>query len=405
MIFKYPKAFVLFALVFTALASFNALPARAQAEKQDSLKSRAAVMVEQGKFIEALPLLEAIALEEPENAGNLFFLGAALLAKTRVVTDTEEIKQLFIRSRKALIKAKQLGHPEPKLDAIIQSIPEDGSVPNYTKNPEVEQLMKEGESFFAQGKMDESLKKYQKALELDPTLYYAALYSGDVYVHKTEYDRAEVWYQKAIKIDPTRETAYRYSATPLMKQRKYDQARDRYIEAYITEPYNNYAIGGLGQWARVTGAKLAHPVIEIPTEFSADEKGDTKITLDANTLLGGKKDDGSSSWLIYGVTRAGWQEEFVKKFPGEKVYRHSLAEELDALQSVLRLAAADKKAKKLSASLAKLKELNDKGLLESYILLARADKGIYQDYAQYLKLNRDKLRRYVIEYVLKGGGN
>lgn len=400
MILKNIKAFVLFAF----LVSFAALSAQAQTENLESVKNKAAALIQQGNYVEALPLLERISISEPENADNMFFLGAALLAKTRVVKDKEEIKQLFIRSRKVLIKAKQLGHPEPKLDAIIQSIPEDGNIPDYTKNLETEKLMDEAEAFFAQGKMDEALKKYQAALQLDPTLYYAALYSGDVYVQKSDFPNAEIWYQKAIKIDPARETAYRYSATPLMKQKKYDQARDRYVEAYITEPFNDYAIGGLNQWAQVTGAKLGHPKIEIPTNFSADEKGDTRITLDANTLLNGKKDDGSSSWLMYGVTRANWQKEFTKKFPNEKEYRHSLTEELDALQSVLRLAAADKKATNLSPSLTKLKELNDKGLLESYILLARADKGIYLDYAEYLKQNREKLRRYVVEYILTGGG-
>ena len=107
---------------------------------------------------------------------------------------------------------------------------------------------------------------------------------------------------------------------------------------------------------------------------------------------------------MYGITRANWQTEFVKKFPDEKVYRHSLAEELDALRAVITLATTDNKAKKMTLSLAKLKELNDKGLLESYILLARADKGIYQDYAKYRKQNRDKLQRYVVEYILTGGG-
>ncbi len=404
MLHKNMKTHTLFALILALLVSLTVLPARAQVEDAKNLKERAAVLVKQSKLIEALPLLEQIAIIEPENADNQFHLGAALLAQTRVATDKEEIKQFFIRARKALIKAKQLGHQEPKLDAIIQSIPENGSVPSYSKNAETEQLMREAESFFAQGKMDEALKKYQKALQLDPTLYYAALYSGDVFVQKSDFSNAEVWYQKAIQIDPNIETAYRYSATPLMRQKKYDQARDRYVEAYITEPFNKYTAAGLGQWAQVTGATLGHPNIEIPTNFSSDGNGKTNITLDANSLLSGKKDDGSSAWLMYGITRANWQTEFVKKFPNEKVYRHSLAEELDALRAVITLATADKKAKNLTASLAKLKELNDKGLLESYILLARADKGVYQDYAEYRKLNRDKLRRYVVEYILTGGG-
>ena len=51
-----------------------------------------------------------------------------------------------------------------------------------------------------------------------------------------------------------------------------------------------------------------------------------------------------------------------------------------------------------------LKKLSDGGLLEAYILLGRADEGISQDHPAYLKENRDKLRRYVVEYVVTGGG-
>ncbi len=50
------------------------------------------------------------------------------------------------------------------------------------------------------------------------------------------------------------------------------------------------------------------------------------------------------------------------------------------------------------------RNLSDVGLLEAYVLLARADRGLAQDYPQYLQNNRDKLRRYVVEYVLTGGG-
>jgi hypothetical protein len=54
--------------------------------------------------------------------------------------------------------------------------------------------------------------------------------------------------------------------------------------------------------------------------------------------------------------------------------------------------------------MAKLKKLNDEGLLEAYILLARPDEGIAEDHPAYLKRERDKLRRYVVEYVMTGGG-
>ena len=114
-------------------------------------------------------------------------------------------------------------------------------------------------------------------------------------------------------------------------------------------------------------------------------------------------DDGSFAWISYGATRTTWRKEtFAKKFPGEQ-YRHSLAEEADALRSVIAIATADKKTKNLTPALTKLKKLDDEGLLEAYILLARPDEGISQDHSAYLKENRAKLRRYMLEYVLTGG--
>jgi hypothetical protein len=68
------------------------------------------------------------------------------------------------------------------------------------------------------------------------------------------------------------------------------------------------------------------------------------------------------------------------------------------------MATSDKKVKNLNPSLAKLKKLDDEGLLESYILLARPDQGIAQDYPAYRDQHRDKLRKYVVDYVLTGGG-
>jgi hypothetical protein len=223
-------------------------------------------------------------------------------------------------------------------------------------------------------------------------------------MNKEDFVQAEIWYQKAIAINPDRETAYRYSATPLMKQGKTVEARDRYITAFITEPYSGHARAGLIQWAKATNTNVAHPRIDIPTNVTFDEKGDAKMNLDANALLGGK-DDGSSAWIAYGATRSTWhKEKFAKAFPKEKVYRHSLAEEADALRNVITLATADKKTKTLTPALATLKKLNDEGLLEAYILLAQVDEGISQDYQTYLKQNRDKLRRYMVEYALTGGG-
>ncbi|HZS46569.1 MAG TPA: tetratricopeptide repeat protein [Blastocatellia bacterium] len=373
-------------------------------ESLDDQKAKAGDLIKQQRFTEALPMLEKLAAAEPDNSDTQFYLGFALLGQANTIKDKAERKALRVRSLAAFKKAKELGMNRPLLDGLIQSIPPDGSeLAKFSKNEQAEELMRDAESFFSQGKLDEALGNYKKALELDPKIYEAALFAGDVYTQKGDFDQAEVWYQKAITIDPSRETAYRYSATPLMKQGKLDKARDRYVEAYVCDPYSKFSVSGLVQWAQATKTTLAHPQIDIPTDLTFDEKGDAKINIDAGSMLSGK-DDGSVAWIAYGTTRSTWhKEKFAKTYPAEKEYRHSLAEEVDALRSVLSIATSDKNTT-LNPSLTKLKKLNDEGLLEAYILIARPDQGIAQDYATYAKQNRDKLRRYVVEYVLTGGG-
>jgi tetratricopeptide (TPR) repeat protein len=369
------------------------------------MKRAIAELVKQGNYTGALPLLEKIVVIEPENHEMHFQLGMALMAQVNITDDPEEQKRLRIRAREAFIAAKKTGDQHPVVDALISSIPADGNEgPGISENKKAKELMDQAEAFFSQGKLDEALESYQKALQLDPKLYEAALFSGDVFMHREDWAQAEVWYQKAIAINPNREIAYRYSATPFMKQHKYEQARDRYIEAYITEPYSKFARSGILQWSQVTKTKIGHPKIDIPSDVKFDEKGNANINLNAAMLTGGKE-DGSFAWIGYGATRATWhKDKFAKTFPAEKTYRHSLNEEVDALQSVIHIATADNKAKKLSPSLAKLKELNDKGLLEAYVLMVTPDEGIAADFPAYLAQHRDNLRQYVVEYVITNGG-
>ena len=78
---------------------------------------------------------------------------------------------------------------------------------------------------------------------------------------------------------------------------------------------------------------------------------------------------------------------------------------MDALHMVLTSLKESKDAKKAAPALVMLKKLNDEGLLEAYVLFVRADAGIKQDYPAYRQNNRDKLKRYLTDYVMKNGGN
>lgn len=401
---KVNLARVVRAWLLLALALTFAQPAFGQPGDLEQTKQKAAALIDELKYIEAFPLLERIVAAEPNNAQMQFYLGFALIAKANEASDPAMRKNFRVRARAAFVRSKELGYDAPLVDALITSMPPDGSEgAEFSSNAAAAAIMKTAEAHFSKGELDEALRHYQRALVLDPKLYHAALFSGDVYLHKNNFEQAEFWYQKAIAIDPNRETVYRYSATPLMRQRKFDQARDRYVEAYITEPYNRFTASGLTQWAQVTNTALGHPKIDIPVTVTVNDKGDTNIGLDPAAL---GQDDGSFAWIGYGLSRTAWRKEkFAKTYPKETAYRHSLAEEADALRSVIAMATSDKRTKTLTPALAKLKKLNDEGLLEAYLLLGRADQGIAADHRAYLATNRAILRRYVMEYVLRGGGN
>ena len=394
---------------FVCFLSASLQPAVAHAQQEQDLielKKQASELIKKQQYTDALPILERLVKAEPEDPQIHFHLGFALIAQATTTKDDAKRKELRVRARSAFIKSKELGIREPIVDAVIQNIPPDGSDGKaFSQNVEANGLMKEAESLFSQGQLDDALANYQKALRLDPQLYEAALFSGDVYLHRDNFEQAEIWYQKAIAINPNKETAYRYSATPFMKQRKFDQARDRYVEAYITEPYNRYTTAGLTQWAQATNTTIGHPRIEVPASVSFDDKGNSNVSLDSKTFSG-NKEDGSFAWIGYSLTRTVWRKgKFAQTFPQEKIYRHSLAEEADALRTVIKMATTDEKVKKLNDSIVQLKKLNDEGLLEAYILFVRVDAGIAADYPAYLKQNRDKLRRYVVQCLLTGGGN
>jgi tetratricopeptide (TPR) repeat protein len=404
---KSPKTFLiqLFIIVSLVLFTFAAAAIAQTPDEISAATKKVSELFDQQRFGEAVPYLQTIVKAQPGDPKVRFLLGFALLAKSKTVDEPDMGKLLAAQALAEFKKAKELGFEDEMNDKLIALLSTDAKTGGNTtesglsKNPEANKMMGQAESFFAKSDYDKAFEFYQKALALDPTIYEAALFSGDIFLAKNDFKNAEVWYQKAIVINPERETAYRYSATPLMKQKKYAEARDRYIEAYITEPYGGMAIKGLLQWAQATETRLAHPKFDIP-EFTIGADGKAKSTINVNPLAM----EGSMAWIGYTSTRSEWHEKkFAKTFPNDKQYRHTLQEEVEALRSVIEL-AKEMKGKGKNEGIEKLTKLDQEGLLEAYVLLAIPDDGIAQDHPAYLRQNRDKLRQYVAKYVVTGGG-
>ena len=392
----------------------------AQEPQESPERKRAFDLLQESKFTEALPLFQKLAEKNPEDGPVILWLGFLWIANAKTRTDPEQRKADRIRGRSYLVRAKQLGESNNLSESMLKSIPADGSDDvKFSPNPKAEEAMNAAEAEFTRGEFDKAIKLYTRALELDPKLYEAALFSGDMEYRKgmnstdpetrsDQFDKAGVWYTKAIAIDPDRETAYRYWGDALLRQGKADLALAKFIEAIVAEPYSSLVFDGIQQWADQERVQLGHPRIDIPSSVTAGKPGEVNISIDSTTL---GKDDGSSAWLMYGIVRAQWldpsnggrSKKFAKAYPNETRYRHSLAEELEALQLVaesVETQAKEKPAQALTVSLQNLVKLRKAGLLEPYILFVRPDKGIVEDYPAYRKANRDKLKRYWMEIVV-----
>ncbi len=408
--------FTLFILCLLAsLTLAHAAPLRATAAAvqtaDDADRARALQLFQESKFTEALPLLEKLAASHPDDAAVFEAYGFSLIVATRAIKDEKSRQKMIDRARVALLHAKELGDNSNLLQGALEVVGSggmSGGKPTFSENKEADHAMQEAEASFAHGDLQKAASAYERALNADPHLYEAALFAGDMYFKLNQPDKSGEWFAKAIAINPDRETAYRYWGDALMMgQDKRDESRVKFVDAVVAEPYTRSSWVGLTQWADRYKIQLSHPKIEPQASVSPMKDNKMTITIDPKSLE--KTDDGTSAWIFYGISRAAWTTSdyanFKKAYPDEKTYRHSLREEASAFRGVAELVnqqTKEGKIKRLDPALATLLKLNDEGLLEAYILFARADEGIAQDYDAYRKANRDKLRRYLMNYVMSG---
>lgn len=378
-------------------------------DSYEERKKQAIELYRQGKYVDALPILEKLHAENPKDGQVLEGLSFATLSHSATLTDPAARKEERIKARKLAVEAQAAGNNSNMVKTLLE-LPEDGSEPSFSNSPEVEAAMREGEAAFAKGDLESAVAAYNRALVLDPKQYSAALFLGDVFFKKGEHAQAEEWFLKAIQIDPNRETAYRYWGDDLVAQERMSEAKEQFIKAVVAEPYRRISWMGLSQWAQKQKMVLKSPAINPPGKVEdkgKDEKGrnQTNITIDMSMLDSKKKKDGTDCWFIYTLSKAVWHgERFQKEFPNEKEYRHSLAEEMDGFQMVVSQVKEElkkKEIKQLDPALASLVKLSDEGLLESFILISRADEGIVKDYAAYREMHRDKIAQYISEWILQ----
>ncbi len=393
-----PRVHAAIALLFVSIFSMS--PALWGQSTEDAYKAERGIAMDyfrQQKMQEALPLFEDLAKKNPDDAGVLTGLGICLVRHSGTLADVDAGMKERVRARAVMTRAKQLGSTNGVMLNLLDLIPLDGSV-GHDPNPEVDKAFQAGETAFAKRDFDEAIKNYSKALELDPKNYSSVLFIGDSYFALKNFPKALEWYDRAIALNPNGETAYRYEADMLTKNGEMEKARTRAIQAVVADPYNAIPWRGLQQWASANKLRLHAVHINTHSNIDANGKSGTNVTLDLSSLA-----PGGNAWIVYAGARANWrQKKFQETYPLEPQYRHSLAEEADALSaaaSVLEESSAKGTGKPADADLLLLQTIAEAKMLEPYILFNAADQGIAKDYPAYRETHRAQLEEYLSSFV------
>jgi tetratricopeptide (TPR) repeat protein len=395
-----PSALICLALVTVAVAEDQ--------PKSNPKRDRAFELYRQGKMVNAMPLFEELSVDNPKDVAVIESWGASVLGYAQTLSDVELRKKARVRARSILLKAQALGDNSDLLQTLLRDLPEDGSFSTFSDKKDVDQAMQQAEADFARGDLEKARQGYMRAHLLDPKQYYAALFIGDTYFKQHQLAFAGEWFSQAGTINPNIETAYRYWGDALLDEGKLDEARSKYIDAIVADPYNANSWNGLKNWLGRTKLTANWLKLKDGVEVEIKAGGNTNVNVDSS-LPGGL----SAAWLMYGMNRSLWMsEKFKKEFPKETAYRHSLLEETESLSMLLEgLKNANdtedgKKLKKNDAHAGAfsdfeiLANVHKAGFLEPFVLLNRADDGIAQDYPAYRDANRDKVRRYLDEFVV-----
>ena len=369
----------------------NAAGAQPGASDQQK-RLKAVALFRQGKRLEALPLLEELVQANPQDSELLVDLGASLIEHAATLTNDDAAAKERFRARDLVQKAWQLGNYSPlaeNLRQLLRDLPANGAI-RFSANPAVERVMDAGEAAFARRDFAAARTAYAKALELEPTNYSAALFTANTYDRENDFARASQWYERTMRLDPDIETAFRYYADMLARQGKMAGARSMLIRAAVAEPYNKIVWREIRAWALINNTAFKLVYLPIPIDAS------------------GQPPQLSAAWRAYHAAIAEWRKggKFQKQFPQEAVYRHSLAEESEALTAAAMVLQALKQDEKSAELLADntvaglLLKLHAAGLIDPYVLFSLGDDGIARDYKAYRAANRTKLEEYMDEFVM-----
>src|SRR5581483_8155746 len=142
---------LLFFTIFLAATSVAA-----EEPKSNPERTHAFELYQQGKMVEAMPLLEQLAADNPKDIAVVESWGVSILSYSQTVTDPVLRQKARARARSILVEAAALGDKSDLCETLLRMIPEDGTFPTYSDKKDVDSAMQQAESDFARGDIEKA---------------------------------------------------------------------------------------------------------------------------------------------------------------------------------------------------------------------------------------------------------
>jgi tetratricopeptide (TPR) repeat protein len=392
-------AFVFLFSLAPAQAPGSALsPSEADTNPSDPDRQEAMRLYKEHKLGEAAKWWQKVVARYPGDMAAHEALGSSLLIRAAEQSDRKNKIPDRVQAHAELMRAQELGDNSDLCKALLSAVPEDGSEVHYPNQKEANAALARGDAALERLDWDGAVKEYSLAVELSPDNYFTPVGIGLKYARLKQWTEAGKWYALSLRINPDGGAAYGNWVEALVEAGEMKEAREKLVQGLLISD-GSYINLPLNMWLNANHLSLKKIDIKVPDEYPIGKTG-TMIVVNPAWL---GKNDGRDAWLMYPRTRRLWKnEKYFNEFQITS-YRHSLAEEVDALSQVVAAfneSLAKGNVKEPDPALMLLSRFQSEGLLEAFVLLIQHDKEVNAELYRYQTQHRDKLMEFADKYII-----
>jgi tetratricopeptide (TPR) repeat protein len=371
-------------------------PTPANAISADADRQEAMRLYKEHKLAEAAEWWQKVLVKYPGDMDAHEALGVSLLNRADLQSDGSKKQSDRLVARAELVRARELGNKSELCRALLSTIPEDGREVRFLNYQTLLTIVPNDQP--PTQRSLEIASEYAFATEHEAFSYLVAERMGLDYARLKQWNKAEEWYARALQINPEEQSIYGNWVEALISDGKMKEAREKLIQGLLISD-GSYINLALSMWLNANHLELKRINIKVPYEYPIGKTG-TMIVVDPAWL---GKNDGRDAWLMYPRTRRLWKnEKYFNEFHMTD-YRHSLAEEVDALSQVVAAfneSLAKGNIKEPDPALVLLSRFQAEGLLEAFIFLIERHKDVSIEFYRYQTTHRDKLMEFADKYIV-----